>query len=220
MGGLLTVIGTSTNLVVQGLVLDERLVDPSIEAIGFFEPAYIGIPLGVVGMLYLVIFAPRILPSRGGLFRYVRDRAKELLTEVRACVFVGPAASVQAACRRVHLAVQSKTNGAICVAVGEGSHRPVMTGGHPIQDPPLFSEVDPRGGNAPPARNSRLKLHVLRVGALHDGRFPSSDRNQRHCCSNANPCTTPVECLANCSTLSNCVRVVEVYFLYEHVHLE
>lgn len=87
MGGLLTVIGTSTNLVVQGLVLDEQLVDPSIEAIGFFEPAYIGIPLGIVGMLYLVIFAPRVLPSRGGLFRYVRDRAKELLTEVQR-VFV------------------------------------------------------------------------------------------------------------------------------------
>ncbi|CAM9142570.1 unnamed protein product [Hapterophycus canaliculatus] len=83
MGGLLTVIGTSTNLVVQGLVLDERLVDPSIEAIGFFEPAYLGIPLGIVGMIYLVIFAPRVLPSRGGLFRYVRDRAKELLTEVQ-----------------------------------------------------------------------------------------------------------------------------------------
>ncbi|CAM9838480.1 unnamed protein product [Ectocarpus sp. 6 AP-2014] len=83
MGGLLTVIGTSTNLVVQGLVLDERLSDPSIEAIGFFEPAYIGVPLGVVGMLYLVLFAPRVLPSRGGLFRYVRDRAKELLTEVQ-----------------------------------------------------------------------------------------------------------------------------------------
>ncbi len=30
MGGLLTVIGTSTNLVVQGLVLDEKLDDPSI----------------------------------------------------------------------------------------------------------------------------------------------------------------------------------------------
>ncbi|CAN0357898.1 unnamed protein product [Ectocarpus sp. 8 AP-2014] len=84
MGGLLTVIGTSTNLVVQGLVLDEKLSDPSIEAIGFFEPGYIGVPLGIVGMLYLVLFAPRVLPSRGGLFRYVRDRAKELLTEVCA----------------------------------------------------------------------------------------------------------------------------------------
>eukprot|EP00903_Cladosiphon_okamuranus_P007706 g7468.t1 len=83
MGGLLTVIGTSTNLVVNGLVLDEARLDPSIESIDFFEPGYIGVPLGIVGMIYLVVFAPRVLPSRGGLFRYVRDRAKELLTEVQ-----------------------------------------------------------------------------------------------------------------------------------------
>ena len=82
MGGLLTVIGTSTNLVVLGLVTEERQTDPTVEKIGFFEPAYVGVPLGIVGMIYLVIFAPRVLPSRGGLFRYVRDRAKELLTEV------------------------------------------------------------------------------------------------------------------------------------------
>ena len=86
MGGLLTVIGTSTNLVVQGLVLDEAKTDPTIEAIGFFEPGYVGVPLGVLGMAYLVVFAPRVLPSCGGLFRYVRDRAKELLTEV--CIVV------------------------------------------------------------------------------------------------------------------------------------
>lgn len=87
MGGLLTVIGTSTNLVVQGLILDEAKVDPNVEGVGFFEPGYVGIPLGAIGILYLVVFAPRVLPSRGGLFRYVRDRAKELLTEV-LCTYV------------------------------------------------------------------------------------------------------------------------------------
>ncbi|CAM9151587.1 unnamed protein product [Choristocarpus tenellus] len=77
-GGLLTVIGTSTNLVVQGLVKDEGL--PGME---FFEPGYIGLPLGMVGMVYLLYTAPRFLPSHGGLFRYVRDKAEELLTEVQ-----------------------------------------------------------------------------------------------------------------------------------------
>lgn len=42
LGGLLTIIGTSTNLVVQGLVLAEASSDSSIAAIGFFEPAYVG----------------------------------------------------------------------------------------------------------------------------------------------------------------------------------
>lgn len=42
MGGLLTVIGTSTNLVVQGLVEEEAKTDSTVESIGFFEPAYVG----------------------------------------------------------------------------------------------------------------------------------------------------------------------------------
>lgn len=42
MGGLLTVIGTSTNLVVQGLVVEEQKTDSTINQIGFFEPAYVG----------------------------------------------------------------------------------------------------------------------------------------------------------------------------------
>ncbi|CAM9751541.1 unnamed protein product [Chrysoparadoxa australica] len=76
-GGVLTIIGTSTNLVVLGLVSGCGK-DP----IGFFEPGYIGLPLGILGILYLVLVAPAILPANGGLFRYVRDRADELITEV------------------------------------------------------------------------------------------------------------------------------------------
>ncbi|CAM9739430.1 unnamed protein product, partial [Discosporangium mesarthrocarpum] len=77
-GGILTVIGTSTNLVVQGLVVAEGK-----EGLGFFEPGYIGLPLGILGMIYLTFAAPRILPTHGGLFRFVRDRAEDLLTEVQ-----------------------------------------------------------------------------------------------------------------------------------------
>lgn len=60
-GGLVTIIGTSTNLVVQGLVMEW-----GEEGLGFFEPGYIGLPLGVVGMLYLSVAAPRILAGAGG----------------------------------------------------------------------------------------------------------------------------------------------------------
>lgn len=82
-GGLLTIIGTSTNLLVQGLVIEAGEDDPSIEALGFFESGHVGFPLGLVGMTYLVIVGPRILPKgRGGVVKYVRDKAEELLTEV------------------------------------------------------------------------------------------------------------------------------------------
>ncbi|CAM9577422.1 unnamed protein product [Scytosiphon promiscuus] len=87
-GGLITIIGTSTNLVVQGLVLDEAKNDPTIEGIGFLEPGYIGFPLGMVGMLYLVVAAPRVLAGAGGGdggggSGADRTGAGQLLTEVQ-----------------------------------------------------------------------------------------------------------------------------------------
>jgi hypothetical protein len=41
MGGLLSMIGTSTNLVVEGLA-----IDAGEKPIGFFEPAYVAGPAG------------------------------------------------------------------------------------------------------------------------------------------------------------------------------
>lgn len=86
-GGLVTIIGTSTNLVVQGLVKEAGKDDEAIKGLGFFEPGYVGLPLGLVGMLYLVIAAPRVLPRRGARGADVKvdgvgDRVDEMLTEV------------------------------------------------------------------------------------------------------------------------------------------
>jgi di/tricarboxylate transporter len=59
LGGLITLIGTSTNLVVSGL-----LVEAGMAPIGLFEPARLGIPVAVVGVLFLVVASPRLLPTR------------------------------------------------------------------------------------------------------------------------------------------------------------
>ncbi len=55
-GGILTLIGTSTNLVVAG-----QMTDFGLEPFGFFELGQVGLPIAVVGMVALVALAPRFL---------------------------------------------------------------------------------------------------------------------------------------------------------------
>ncbi|MCD0170966.1 SLC13 family permease [Deinococcus sp. 23YEL01] len=59
LGGTITVIGTSTNLVVSG-----ALPAAGQEPLGFFELAWVGVPVAVLGLAYLFFVAPRLLPAR------------------------------------------------------------------------------------------------------------------------------------------------------------
>jgi di/tricarboxylate transporter len=59
LGGVVTTIGTSTNLVVSGLL------QASGEApLGLFEITHVGLPIAAVGVLVVAIMAPRVLPDR------------------------------------------------------------------------------------------------------------------------------------------------------------
>lgn len=58
LGGLCTLIGTSTNLVVHSMILDAGL-----KGFGMFELGKVGIFIAVVGIVYLLIFSKRLLPS-------------------------------------------------------------------------------------------------------------------------------------------------------------
>lgn len=59
LGGCCTLIGTSTNLIVSGVIGDKGLAP-----LGMFELAKVGLPLAAVGCAYVVLFGPRFLPDR------------------------------------------------------------------------------------------------------------------------------------------------------------
>lgn len=87
-GGVLTTIGCGTNLVIQGLLYEASKSDEGVQPFGFFEPSYVGLPLAIVGIGYVLVAAPRLLGALnggggGGGIWCSRDRSEDLLTEVR-----------------------------------------------------------------------------------------------------------------------------------------
>lgn len=77
LGGNCTLIGTSTNLVVNGL-----LVDRDLKGLGMFELASVGVPAAIIGALYLALAGKRLLPARESLTSILsEDERREYMTE-------------------------------------------------------------------------------------------------------------------------------------------
>ncbi|RXE48155.1 SLC13 family permease [Chromohalobacter israelensis] len=77
LGGTCTLIGTSTNLVVDGLLQSERGI-----SLHMFELAWVGVPLVIIAGGFLYLMADRLLPNRQGALEQL-EQAREYAVEVR-----------------------------------------------------------------------------------------------------------------------------------------
>ncbi|WP_370545405.1 SLC13 family permease [Jeotgalicoccus sp. ATCC 8456] len=76
LGGTITMIGTSTNLVVHGLLLSAGL-----EGFSFFTLSVVGIPITIVGLIFLLTIGYRLLPEHLGAKQQISQETKEFLAE-------------------------------------------------------------------------------------------------------------------------------------------
>jgi di/tricarboxylate transporter len=90
LGGCCSRIGTSTNLVVDGLMKKSGI--PGLEEMEFFEIGYAGFPCAIVGSIYLLTFGRLLLPARKELLQQFGESMREYLVELKVapgCRLIG-----------------------------------------------------------------------------------------------------------------------------------
>lgn len=116
LGGTCTLIGTSTNLVVAGL-----LVEHGKSSFGFFDLAWIGVPCALLGIAYVLVATRWLLPERVPALERLNDPREYTVEMVVAPGSPIDGATVQAAGLR-HLPglylIEIERDGELRAAIG------------------------------------------------------------------------------------------------------
>ncbi len=87
LGGTCTLIGTSTNLVVNGL-----LISSNLPGLSLFEIGKVGVPYALIGLVYLLTVGRKLLPDRKELLEQLGESRREFLVEMQVqsnCRLIG-----------------------------------------------------------------------------------------------------------------------------------
>ena len=80
LGGCATLIGTSTNLIVNGMVVDQQII-PGLKSLSIFDFVYVGVPMIFIGFIYLLFFGEKLLPSKTDILDTYIKNNREYLVE-------------------------------------------------------------------------------------------------------------------------------------------
>ncbi len=82
LGGCVTLIGTSTNLIVNGMVIDQTIF-PDMEPLHMFDFFWVGFPMLIIGFLYLFFFGDKLLPQRSPLTKSISGSERKYVVEAK-----------------------------------------------------------------------------------------------------------------------------------------
>ncbi len=82
LGGCATLIGTSTNLIVNGLV-EEQTIIPNLPELQIFDFAAVGVPMIVIGFFYMLFIGHKLLPSKMGIDDEFIQNTRKYIIEVQ-----------------------------------------------------------------------------------------------------------------------------------------
>ncbi|HUT79425.1 MAG TPA: SLC13 family permease [Polyangia bacterium] len=87
LGGMCTLVGTSTNLVVSGMLVDQGYL-----AMGMFEMSAVGLFVAIVGLGFMLLVGRKLLPDRRDVTDLLAEERREYLVELMVteeCPLVG-----------------------------------------------------------------------------------------------------------------------------------
>lgn len=76
LGGSMTLIGTSTNLMVNGIAQDQ-----GFDTLGIYDFFIVGFPMAIIGGIYLLLFSNKLLPDKDDSIKSFQTKSSEYITQ-------------------------------------------------------------------------------------------------------------------------------------------